>query len=213
MRFVLGLVLGCGLISAQAMAKSKYLATEAFVGVEGEERFVLKELGSPNYSHRSNKRIFDGAGASLGFRLGVNFGLTIGITGQYGWKGHTIVRTPSDSSVEEEYRMETNNILVGPYVSFPLGDSGLRLLGEYYPLNKAKVTYSNGDNENPFRKGDKMTGNGYALGLGIGPYFNFVFRRREFKDIQTNGVDRSLPDSRFQAFNTHEIVLQVGGGF
>lgn len=187
---------------------------ELYLGLESEYNFNLKELDAPFYEHSSNKAFFDGAGAALGMRLGVGSNFGFGITGQVGWRAHTIDRLLPSTKSESCYSFSTKYGLLGYFVTF--GGNNLSFLFEYYPINHAQVTYSDDKSINPFRKDNELFGKGWAGGISFNRGVmstTVLFRHREFNWAELNGLKHEIPDSTYKDFYTQEIVVQMGASF
>lgn len=167
---------------------------------------------SPAHDHNST---------NFGFELGLKAGLDlsivrVGITGAASWAHHDGVRDDKDGTLMFEgdtYDQTIRNFMWGACVDVPLGKSGFIINLEYFLNVDGKVTYSDEDFGNPFKKNDEFSGTGYTIGglykgsekaaAGLG----FAYRYLSYDKITRDGTESNFSDVNLSEPTDQSIMV------
>lgn len=137
--------------------------------------------------------------------------ISAGLGADIGWKTEAVQHT--QNNVVGEYDYQLFRAYVGPYMTF--GKMVHLYLG-YDPLVYSKVTYTDNEHLNPFRKEDTLKGYAYMAGFGVNKddvIFRILGRTTIYDSVKMSGTERDLPDSEFSKMDTGELLFQFGQRF
>lgn len=211
-QILVGLLLFTGMMSASL--------AHAAAGFGGEV-YLSPQFGGTDFNtndgsvdHKKSWNFFYNIGLSIGLkaRLKTDF-FAIGLSTDLGWKEEAIEHR-SDSGVSEyDYQMLRG--YAGAYFTY---GKVVYFYAGYDPVVYAKMTYTDNEHVNPFRRNDVLKGYAYSAGLGVefpgSPGFLRILGRTTIYDeIEVDGVELKLPEDTYSKLNTGELVLQFGSQF
>jgi hypothetical protein len=185
------------------------LASIDVYGMLNMGSLMMKEdVGANSYTNKSTFGVGHW-GYAIGTRAKLNLGAVgIGVVGELSWIGNTVERKlDSESSAGPTYRNESHRSLAGGSVSINTGPSAI--VAEYYPWVQNSIIYSDDKSQNPFRKNDRLRATGYGVGFLIGTAastgYQIFYKKLQYKNVQMNGVDSTLPNDQYQTPNLDEL--------
>ncbi len=173
---------------------------DIYTGMSMGEMTMSETQGGSSYSHAST--FFVGHwGFGLGGRWKMDLGdLGVGVLGELAWVGDSTQRTLAGTVNNTWNRFESYRVLGGGVVSYNFAKTFV-FSAEYYPSVVNTVTFSDGNQDNPFRQNDKLTATGFGVGFTFDYWGNapahLMYRRFMYKEVQMAGVDTVLPTSRY----------------
>lgn len=163
-------------------------------------------------TYEEGDKIFGGLGLGFGYTPRYEFGnFSLGLNFIYEWKEEAM-KEKSSSGDTDNFDFQYIRFMGGVHFEYKLAES-IGLVFEYTPYINANIHWSDDGSENPFRKGDNLSGNAIAAGLGFhwGPVdVFFMYRQITWDKIETNTVSRDLPGSTYSAFKSNEVTSQLG---
>lgn len=167
---------------------------------------LIDTRSAPTVNHSEG---YFAVGVGGEFRAGYRWDfLSLSATGFAHWEGARYRATANGSSIfsSTEYAVTNLRYGLGPGLAFHLPWAGIRFLTEYFPLATNEITYAGNAAINPWRKGDKLTGTGWGVGLSyqlvaqINLYV--IYRSFSFFQGKIGGVSVSLPDGNFSRLSS-----------
>jgi hypothetical protein len=147
----------------------------------------------------------------FGYRLG---SVVIGGAALFGYESTRFLVTSSNESIftATNYGITTQQMAYGPSIAFDITPN-LQVVGEYYLVAKSTIQYSQEINQNPFKKGDELVGDGIGLGLNfvLTPTIHLIgmIRAYDYKKVTLNGVASDVNSGQFTKAETMGSHLGV----
>ncbi len=187
----------------------------------GGEVYFSPQFGGTDFNatdgsvdHKKSWNFFYNMGLSLGVKGCLRTDIfAIGLSTDLGWKEEAVEHRSAAGVSEYDYQMLRG--YAGGYFTF---GKVVYFYAGYDPIVYAKMTYTDNEHVNPFRKNDVLKGYAYSGGVGfefpgsVG-FLRFLGRTTIYNNVEFNGVERELPDSAYSKINTGELVVQFGSQF